>query len=128
MNTFNDRHLGKLWSLDPAWGKAANRGFWGSLGMIRPWRMGDWPHVLFFGMQALFWLVIWPSAHADEMARLPFAVKVLVQLLAGAFAAIYVLLIGFVYVDAKRRGMRYVMWTLLAIFIPNTLSGSFCIS
>jgi hypothetical protein len=33
----------------------------------------------------------------------------------------YVLLIGYVYGDAKRRGMRYVMWTLLAIFIPNTI-------
>jgi len=27
-------------------------------------------------------------------------------------------LIGYVYGDAKRRGMRYVMWTLLAFFIP----------
>jgi RNA polymerase subunit RPABC4/transcription elongation factor Spt4 len=25
---------------------------------------------------------------------------------------------GYVYGDAKRRGMRYVMWTLLAIFVP----------
>lgn len=30
----------------------------------------------------------------------------------------YVALIGYVYGDAKRRGMRYVMWTLLAIFVP----------
>jgi hypothetical protein len=29
-----------------------------------------------------------------------------------------VLLIGYVYADARRRGMRYIMWTLLA-FIPN---------
>jgi hypothetical protein len=33
----------------------------------------------------------------------------------------YVLLVGYVYGDAKRRGMRYVMWTLLAIFIPNAI-------
>lgn len=31
---------------------------------------------------------------------------------------VIVALIGYVYGDAKRRGMRYVMWTLLAIFIP----------
>jgi len=30
-------------------------------------------------------------------------------------------LIGYVYGDAKRRGMRYVMWTLLAIFIPDAI-------
>jgi hypothetical protein len=31
----------------------------------------------------------------------------------------YAMLAGYVYGDAKRRGMRYVMWTLLAIFIPD---------
>jgi hypothetical protein len=33
----------------------------------------------------------------------------------------YVLLIGFVNGDAKRRGMRYVMWTFLAALVPNAL-------
>ena len=31
----------------------------------------------------------------------------------------YTLLVGYVYGDARRRGMRYVMWTLLAIFLAN---------
>jgi hypothetical protein len=31
------------------------------------------------------------------------------------------LLIGYIYADAKRRGMRYVVWTLLAIFVPNLI-------
>src|SRR5262249_55726875 len=35
--------------------------------------------------------------------------------------AIYVVLVGYVNADARRRGMRYVMWTLLAIFVPNAL-------
>jgi hypothetical protein len=30
-------------------------------------------------------------------------------------------LIGYIYGDAKRRQLRYVMWTLLAIFIPNAI-------
>jgi hypothetical protein len=34
---------------------------------------------------------------------------------------VYVILIGYVNADARRRGMRYVMWTLLAIFVPNAL-------
>jgi hypothetical protein len=33
--------------------------------------------------------------------------------------AALVALIGYVYGDAKRRQMRYVMWTLLALCIPN---------
>src|SRR6185503_8685900 len=33
----------------------------------------------------------------------------------------YALLVGYVHGDARRRGMRYVMWTLLAILVPNAL-------
>ncbi len=35
------------------------------------------------------------------------------------FVFVFVLLVGYVYGDAKRRGMPYVMWTLLALFIPD---------
>lgn len=34
---------------------------------------------------------------------------------------VYVLLVGFVYGDAKRRGMRYVMWTFLAALVPDAI-------
>src|SRR5260370_32323844 len=34
---------------------------------------------------------------------------------------LYVLLIGYINGDAKRRGMRYVLWTFLAILIPNSI-------
>jgi hypothetical protein len=34
---------------------------------------------------------------------------------------IWVLLIGYVYADAKRRGMPYVMWTGLAMLVPNAI-------
>ncbi len=30
----------------------------------------------------------------------------------------WVALIGYIFADARRRGMRYIMWTLLSIFIP----------
>jgi hypothetical protein len=30
-------------------------------------------------------------------------------------------LVGYVYADAKRRGMRYVLWTVLAVLIPNAI-------
>jgi RNA polymerase subunit RPABC4/transcription elongation factor Spt4 len=33
----------------------------------------------------------------------------------------YIALIGYVNADSRRRGMRSLMWTLLAIFIPNAL-------
>jgi hypothetical protein len=37
------------------------------------------------------------------------------------FMVAWIALIGYVYGDAKRRQMRYVMWTLLAIFVPNAI-------
>jgi hypothetical protein len=33
--------------------------------------------------------------------------------------AAWILLVGYVYADAKRRGMRYVLWTWLAALIPD---------
>ena len=37
------------------------------------------------------------------------------------FVFAFVALIGYVYGDAKRRGMRYILWTLLAIFVPDAI-------
>ena len=45
----------------------------------------------------------------------------LVALVGVALAGAYVLLVGYVYGDARRRGMNSVLWTLLAIFIPNAI-------
>jgi hypothetical protein len=47
--------------------------------------------------------------------------KFFLSIVAPLVLAAWVLLIGYTYGDAKRRGMRYVMWTLLAIFIPYAI-------
>jgi hypothetical protein len=41
----------------------------------------------------------------------------------GIFLLVFalILLIGYVYADAKRRKMRYIMWTWLAILIPDAI-------
>ena len=52
---------------------------------------------------------------------LPLAAKICLPILCGALTLILALLIGFVYGDAKQRGMRYVMWTLLATFLPDAI-------
>ena len=51
--------------------------------------------------------------------RLIFALG-LPLLLAG-----YVLMVGYIYADAKRRNMRYVMWTFLAALVPNAIGMIF---
>ena len=93
-------------------------GFWGSLKLIRPsaWTIAV---ILFLGMPPLFWFLVFPNSDPNEMARMPEVAKVLLPVLLSAFLMTYVLLIGFVYVDSRRRGMRYVMWTLLGVFIFN---------
>jgi hypothetical protein len=60
-------------------------------------------------------------SHDQGLANTPEVAKLLMIVGAGIVPAIWVLLIGYVFADAKRRGMRYVMWTLLAIFIPDAI-------
>ena len=49
----------------------------------------------------------------------PFPARLFLGTLLGGVVAAYVLLIGYVNQDAKRRDMGQLLWTLLVIFIPN---------
>jgi hypothetical protein len=60
-----------------------------------------------------------PPSHGEK--PLPEAAKICLPILCGALVFVYVMLVGFVYGDAKQRGMRYVMWTLLSIFLPDAI-------
>jgi hypothetical protein len=54
-------------------------------------------------------------------ANWPLAGQLAFNLLVPVIFFIMIPLYGYVYGDAKRRGMRYVMWTLLAIFVPDLI-------
>jgi hypothetical protein len=41
--------------------------------------------------------------------------------LGGVFMVLYILLVGYVWADAKRRRMNALLWVLLSIFIPNAI-------
>ena len=74
--------------------------------------------IVYFGTAVGFWAMFTfgpPGNGAPPVA------KFLLICFAGIPLAIYTLLIGYVNADARRRGMRYIMWTLLAIFIPNAI-------
>lgn len=49
----------------------------------------------------------------------PFFAKVLFSFGVPVALFLYVPLVGYIYGDARRRGMRHLMWALLAVFIPN---------
>ena len=60
-------------------------------------------------------------AERDTTGVLVLTPVFLASLVGVAFLGAYVLLVGYVFGDARRRGMNYVLWTLLSIFIPNAI-------
>jgi hypothetical protein len=59
-----------------------------------------------------------PLAGGDPKALLVLSPIFLLTLLGAVPITLYVLLLGYVWGDARRRGMNHVLWTLLALFIP----------
>ena len=51
----------------------------------------------------------------------PAPVRALIGVLAGVAAGIFLLFVGYVNRDAKRRGMSPLLWTLVVFLIPNAL-------
>src|SRR5208337_1187714 len=51
----------------------------------------------------------------------PLALRCLLGVIAGTLLGCYVVLIGYVNRDAGRRKMSRLLWTLIAIFVPNGL-------
>jgi RNA polymerase subunit RPABC4/transcription elongation factor Spt4 len=79
--------------------------------------------IMIFGYVAvntLFFLLL-TFGNQKDLADLPQVGKIFLMVCPGILFVVWVLMIGYVYGDAKRRGMRYVMWTLLAIFIPDMI-------
>ncbi|MGO4879342.1 MAG: double zinc ribbon domain-containing protein [Bryobacteraceae bacterium] len=66
-------------------------------------------------------MMLLPMAHDPELRQWPLAGKLAIAILPGLPLFALSLLVGYVYADAKRRGMRYVMWTWLAALIPNAI-------
>ena len=51
----------------------------------------------------------------------PLGPRIAMAILAPTVLLIYVLLVSYVYGDSRRRGMRPVLWTLVALFVPNAI-------
>ena len=62
-----------------------------------------------------------PFSKDPELRNWPLVARALLAALPGLPFVAWAGLAGYVNKDARRRGMRYVMWTLLAIFIPNAI-------
>ena len=82
-----------------------------------PWWAVGLAVVLFLVIPMLFFGYVWPR----EKNPPPVPVEVLLSILPGTVLAFLVLMVGYVNSDAKRRGMNSVVWTLVAIFVPNAI-------
>ncbi len=70
------------------------------------------------GFVALFTVAI---PQDPKLSHWPVVGRVAFSIWPGLLVGILVLFWGYINADARRRGMRYVMWTLLAMFVPNTI-------
>jgi putative effector of murein hydrolase LrgA (UPF0299 family)/RNA polymerase subunit RPABC4/transcription elongation factor Spt4 len=78
---------------------------------------GGWIAAVLGSVCVAFWAIFIGGMNYPDFKPDPMATSVAIWLALFLFG--YFLLIGYVNGDARRRGMRYVMWTMLAIFIPN---------
>ena len=69
----------------------------------------------------LYFLIIPTDVGPQGMATWPLAGRLAFSLLIPLVLLGIIALWGYICGDAKRRGMRYVMWTLLAIFVPYAI-------
>lgn len=73
--------------------------------------------ICFIAAQLIFNIVL-PHHHPNS----PHAwARPFLGLAAGVAGFLYILLIGYINRDAKRRGMSPLLWTIVAIIIPNAL-------
>ncbi len=73
-----------------------------------------------FACMALVLLVVAIPQDA-EMRRWPLLGSLCFSVGVSGVVLVFVLLIGYINGDAKRRGMRHVLWTFIAIFVPNAI-------
>lgn len=82
-----------------------------------PWWAWGLAGMAFICMQWVFHVYIVGHEHNPP----PPGVRGLMGFLIGVILAIYFLLLGYVNVDSKRRGMNRVAWTLIVMLVPNAI-------
>ena len=82
-----------------------------------PWWAWTLAGAGFLCLQWVFHVFILQHEHNPP----PFGMRIFLGLLSGALMGVYFLLLGYVNVDAKRRGMNRALWTVIVILVPNAI-------
>jgi len=77
--------------------------------------------LLFMSLYAAIFLAPATAAHSAEGVTAPVVMFLVVCVFGVAPIVADLLLVGYVYGDARQRGMNHVMWTLLALLIPGAV-------
>ena len=85
------------------------------IGVVPPWAWA----LAGIAFVAAQWFFNIPLAHHSDAP--PAWARALLGLVAGIGAGCFLLLIGYINRDAKRRAMSPLLWTIVAIIIPNAL-------
>jgi len=70
-------------------------------------------------MQVVLIVVIPNHLHPKDLPPMP--LWSILTALMGVIVAVVILMVGYVNVDSRRRGMNPLLWTLLVIFVPKAL-------
>ena len=82
-----------------------------------PWVAWLVAALLYAALDAVF--IFYPMKADPALAAWPVLGKIALLAFMPLPLAIYALLVGYVYRDAKRRAMRHVLWTFIAALVPN---------
>ena len=61
------------------------------------------------------------DTHVVRGTDMPAAVAISFALLAGTLVALWLLAMGYIYADSKRRGMPPILWLAVALLVPNMI-------
>lgn len=75
--------------------------------------------IAFLAVQVLFWVVVPHFAGPHDLPSEPW--WTLLRMSGSLLVLASVLLTGYIYGDAKRRGMNALLWTLLALLLPKPI-------
>ncbi len=74
----------------------------------------------FVGMQYIFWVVMPVHRHHEPP---PFGLRLYLALSWSALASLYMLMIGYVSLDTKRRGMQARIWIIVCLVLPGGIGA-----
>jgi hypothetical protein len=74
----------------------------------------------FVGMQYIFWVVMPDHRHHEPP---PFGLRLYLALSWSALAALYMLMVGYVYRDTERRGMQARIWIIVCLVLPGGIGA-----